>query len=82
MDPHSFFADPDPPVLFNADPDPAAFLMLIRIQLHKICKNYLMKVEKVTKDCLKVKKHRAGPNLLQVAVSRDFLRFFHESNPS
>ena len=24
VDPHSFFADPDPVVLFNADPDPAA----------------------------------------------------------
>ena len=26
MDPHSFFADPDPAVLLNADPDPAVFL--------------------------------------------------------
>ena len=25
VDPHSFFADPDPAVLINADPDPAAF---------------------------------------------------------
>ena len=25
MDPHSFFADPDPAVFLNADPDPAAF---------------------------------------------------------
>ena len=24
VDPHSFFADPDPAVLLNADPDPAA----------------------------------------------------------
>ena len=24
MDPHSFFADPDPAVFLNADPDPAA----------------------------------------------------------
>ena len=31
MDPHSFFADPV--VLLNADPDPAAFLMRIRIKL-------------------------------------------------
>ena len=28
-----FFADPYPAVFLNADPDPAAFLMLIRIQL-------------------------------------------------
>ena len=25
LDPHSFFAVPDPAVSFNADPDPAAF---------------------------------------------------------
>ena len=25
VDPHSFFADPNPAVLLNADPDPAAF---------------------------------------------------------
>ena len=37
MDPHSFFADPDPAVLLNADPDPAAFLMRIRIHLSKMC---------------------------------------------
>ena len=24
VDPHSFFVDPDPAVLLNADPDPAA----------------------------------------------------------
>ena len=24
VDPHSFFADPDPAVFLNADPDPAA----------------------------------------------------------
>ena len=32
-----FFADSVPAVLLNADPDPAAFLMRIRIQL-KVCK--------------------------------------------
>ena len=37
VDPHTFFADPDPAVLLNADPDPAAFLMRIRVQLNKIC---------------------------------------------
>ena len=26
VDPHSFFADPDPAVLLNADPDPAVLL--------------------------------------------------------
>ena len=33
MDPHSFFADLDPAVFLSADPDPAAFSMLIRIQI-------------------------------------------------
>ena len=33
VDPHSFFADPDPAVFLNADPDPAALKMRIRIQL-------------------------------------------------
>ena len=33
VDPHSFFADPDPDVFLNADPDPGALLMRIRIQL-------------------------------------------------
>ena len=27
VDPHSFFADPDPAVIFHADPDPGAFSM-------------------------------------------------------
>ena len=31
VDPHSFFTDPDPAVLLNADLDPAAFKMRIRI---------------------------------------------------
>ena len=34
VDLHSFFADPDP-VFLNADPDPAVYLMRIRIQLKK-----------------------------------------------
>ena len=33
VDPHSFFADPDPAVCLNAQPDPAAFSMRIWIQL-------------------------------------------------
>ena len=32
VDPHSFFADPDPAVFLKADPDPAAFKIRIRIQ--------------------------------------------------
>ena len=43
---HSFFAgpNPDPAVFLNADPDSAAFLMRIRNQLNKICKNSLWRV--------------------------------------
>ena len=36
VDSHSFLADPDPSVLLNADPDPAAFKIRIRIQLKQI----------------------------------------------
>ena len=37
VDPHSFFADLDLAVFLNADLDPAAFLIRIRIQLKQIC---------------------------------------------
>ena len=30
-------ADPEPAVILNADPGPAAFLLRIRIQLEKMC---------------------------------------------
>ena len=43
VDPHSFFADPDPAVLLNAVPDPAAFFKRIQSQLKKIGANFLMK---------------------------------------
>ena len=36
VDPHSFFSDPDPAVFLNADPDPAASKMKIRIQFKKL----------------------------------------------
>ena len=38
VDPHSFFADPDPAVFLKADPDKSAFKMWIRIQLNQMCK--------------------------------------------
>ena len=41
VDPHSFFADQDPAFFLNADPDPAALKMRIRIQLKQICQNNL-----------------------------------------
>ena len=49
MDPHSFFADPDPAVILNKDPEPA---------FKKIVTNYLKKfsgVEKDKNDCSKLK---------------------------
>ena len=33
VDPRSLFADSDPAVLLNADPDPSAFVMRIRIRI-------------------------------------------------
>ena len=71
MDPHSFFADQDPGVLLNAEPDPAALVLRIGIQLYKLCKKLPYEefsvVEKQNKkDCLKGerqnKKHGACPN--------------------
>ena len=52
MDPNSFFSDPDPVVLLNVDPDPAAFLMHIRIQLYKFVTNYHIKSRKRKKRLL------------------------------
>ena len=45
MNLHSRYTDPgpDPAVFFNADPDPAVFLIRIRIQLKNTVKNYLVK---------------------------------------
>ena len=43
VDPLSFSADPDPGVFLNADQDPAALKMRIRIQLQIFFKNNLMK---------------------------------------
>ena len=59
VDSHSFFADPDPAIFLNADPNPADKTKRIRIQLHKFGTNNLMKREcpgvvKNTKDCSKV----------------------------
>ena len=66
MDPHSFFADPDPDVLLNADLNPAAFFMRIRIQLEKICNKLpyeeLSGVEKVKNDCSMFNNEGTGPN--------------------
>ena len=52
MDPNSFFSDPDPVVLLNVDPDPAAFLMHIRIQLYKFVTNYHIKSRKRKKSSM------------------------------
>ena len=79
-----FFSDPDPAVLLNADPYPAAFLrrILTQIQLNNICKKFLMKSWKRQTRLLKSKNHGAGPNLLNVlneitiTVLPIFLHFF------
>ena len=50
MDPHYFFANPDPAIhlIADPDPDPAAFKMWIRIQPNKMCKKLLHKKSKFT----------------------------------
>ena len=54
MDPHSFFTDPDPAALYNADLNPASFLLY---------KKYLMKSFQYMKKTVSKKKHGVGPNL-------------------
>ena len=51
VDPHSFCADPDQAVLLNADRDPTAFLIRIRIQQHKI-------INKLPESFLELKKKK------------------------
>ena len=94
VDPHSFFADPDPAVLLNAVPDPAAFFKRIQSQLKKNCSKFpyeeFSEVEKGKNDCSKVKNHGAGPNfltkipikLLPVLISMHFFCFFLKIFPS
>ena len=58
VDQHSFFTDPDPAVLFNADPDQAAFLKRNRIRLKQMCKELpyeygsFLELEKTKKKAL------------------------------
>ena len=48
MDPHSFFTDPDPAALYNADLNPASFLLY---------KKYLMKSFQYMKKTVSKKKN-------------------------
>ena len=66
MDPQSFFADPDPAVFLNADPDPLALIIRIRIQLKQIFQkqSYEEFVVKNIKDCSKVRNIEVYANLL------------------
>ena len=61
VDPHSFFADPDPAVFLNVDPDQAVFIMHIhiRIQLKQF-------VVKHIKYCSEVRNYGACANLLKL----------------
>ena len=74
---------------FFADPDPADFLMWIRIQLNKICNKSpyaeYSGVEKDQQDCSKARNHGADANLLTIQTnflasfcifSNIFLKFF------
>ena len=69
MDSHSFFADPNPDVLLNADPDQAAFLKCgYGYSLNKFVKNYLMEsfleLKNTNKNAQTYTNHGAGTNLL------------------
>ena len=70
MDPHSFFANPNPVNFLNVDPDPdpAAFKMRTRIQLKRICEKLPFKEfsgdEKDKIIVQKYKNHGADLNLL------------------
>ena len=65
MDPHSLYADPDPEVFLNADPDPGGKIyavqirILIQIQLNKFSKKKIHEefsiVVKYIKDYSKVR---------------------------
>ena len=65
VDPHSFFFGPVSICFLNAYPD---------LALKNFEKNYLInsltKLSKIKKDCSKVKKHGAGPNLLNNVVKQ------------
>ena len=41
VDPHSFFADPDPAVFCNADPDPAAVFVKFFLKKSFITERFL-----------------------------------------
>ena len=67
MDPHSFFADPNPDVLLNADPDPAAFRMRIQIQPKKNYNKLLdtkLNRQKIAQNL--IKNNAACPCLLNI----------------
>ena len=77
-DPHPFFADPDTAVLLNADSDPAAFLMRIRILLNKMYNKLPYEecsgVEKDKQYCSKVKKKNLA--LIQIYLQFRQISFF------
>ena len=77
-DPNPFFADPDTAVLLNADSDPAAFLMRIRILLNKMYNKLPYEefsgVEKDKQYCSKVKKKNMA--LIQIYLQFRQISFF------
>ena len=59
MDSHSVFADPDPAVFLNADPD-----LALKLRNNLPYEEFAV-VEKTKKDGSKVKNYGAGPYLLK-----------------
>ena len=79
MDPHSFYADPDPhPAAFlNVDPGPSPAEPNLKKKNHE----KFSQVVKIIKHCLKLRNNGACENLLlkkcnKVAVISKFLAFF------
>ena len=59
MDPNSFYADPDPAVFLNADPDPGPAEPNLKKKNHE----EFSQVVKNIKDCSKVRNNGACANL-------------------
>ena len=76
MDPHSFCADPDQSVLLNADPDPTAFLIRIRIQQHKIINKLPESFLELKKKKNIAQKKKDGPDMIKKLLTITTNYFF------
>ena len=69
VDPHSFFADPDPAILLNAHPDPAVTKCGLGSSLTKFVTDYFMKCgNRQQKNCSNVIINRVCLHLVNTGV--------------